>query len=373
MSKLILLTSVLFLFGCISNINTFEDNFISIDSLSLDREVLKNIPFTSFHKSIFNNKDIFTFKKDDNIFGYDFELDTTVICFSLNNLDSMTTRDFLFHNIDSIFICSIHKRTSEMFISLMNSNQEITRSWNLTNKSKKIPDTYFYIDSRYSHPMILLKNKLYFQATYRIKPGTVLESNIPIEMILDLSNDSTTQFGDLPPEYKTGKFYGNHQYEYSRTINDKSQFVFSYPITDKLYIYSLNGELIKVVKCKSLYIDTIEPLSKKDYFELSAKMDAYVYKAQYNEIIYDNFNDRYIRLVAHNLNKYNKDGSLNKWYNRRWSLILLDNNLTQINEFLLPENKFSNHIIFTTKGLMMRSIEPDNLYKCYTFKLIQYV
>lgn len=371
MNKFLFIIFLLLFLGCTKEDNNFKNNFILVDSLSLTNEVLEHVPFTSFHfKEIDGTKNL-SFMEKDNIVGYNFNTDSVIFRIPLQSLDSMIIRDFLFHNIDSIFICEIHKRNNQMYVSLINDEGEVCNNWNITKNSLEFPDTYFYIDAKYLHPMVLIKDRLYIQGSYRIKPGNKLKFSASIETIIDLSNDSILYFGDLPQEYKNGEFFGNHQYDYSRTIDNKGQMAFSFPINSFLYIYDLDGNFIKDINCKSTYIDKIEPMPEDKYFELNAKMDTYAYSPQYNEIVYDKYRDRYIRLVAHKLDKYNEDGSRNKWYNRRWSMIILDNNFERINEYLLPKNTYSNHIIITNKGLMLRSIKTDNLYKCYTFKYIK--
>lgn len=368
-ASLFSITVLIFVSGCIQKNHKFKDNFIFIDSLSLHHKVLEKIPFTSYNFAFYDKDPILSFIKDNQIIGYDFNSDSVKFEVSLVQLDSMLIKDHLFHNKDSIFICSLHKRTRELHILLMSKNGEINKSWSYSQISEKFRDAYFYIDSKYLHPMVFLNNKLYFQASYRFKPGTSIRSEVPIEMILDLSNNSSSNIGDLSPEYKKGDFYGNHQNEYSRTFNKNNELVFSFPVSDQLYVYNKSGELIKTVCCKSEYFDKIEPMKKDKYFDLSAIIDANIYNAQYNEIIYDRYNDRYYRIALHKLNKYTDNGKVNNWNKRKWSLITLDSDFNVINEVLMPVNKFSKHIIVIKQGLLMRSIEKENLYKCYILKL----
>lgn len=369
MRKLFAIIILIIAFGCNKRNNNFEDNFQLIDSLSLHNKVLENVPFTSYHYGLGYKDTILTFRKDNQIIRYDFNSDSVKFRVSLNQFDSMHFIDHLYHNVDSIFICFIHNRTKEKHILLLNKNGEINKNWNISKNSEQLKDGYFYIDSKYLHPIVLLNNKLYFQASYRYKPGTSIKSEVPIEMMWNLSNNSSIQIGDLPSEYKKGDFYGNHQNDYSRTINKNNELIFSFPISNQLYVYNIGGELLKTVDCKSEFIDKIEPLEKKKYFDLSAIIDANIYNAQYNEIIYDSYNDRYYRIVLHKLNKYSDNGKVNSWMNRKWSLIILDKDFNIINEVLMPVNKFSKHIIVTDQGLLMRSIELENLYECYIFKL----
>ncbi len=355
-------------FGCHEISNKFEDNFNLKDSLQLNNKVMDSVSFSYYHYYK-NNGKFFIFIKNNKIIGVDINSDEIKFEISLISLDSMDNIGFLYHNSDSIFVSSIHNKTKNMFISLLDKDGKIIKNWNINNYSEKIYDAFFFIKVNYKHQMLLLNNKLYFQASFNFRRGTIPKSSIPIEMELNLTNDSITKIGELPSEYKEGKFYGNHQKDYSRIFNINHELIFSFPICNKLFVYNNVGKLIKTVECKSKYIDRIEPIEKNKYLDLSSIIDGYSYNAQYADIIYDSINNRYLRIVLHKLEKYAKDGKVNNWNNRKWSIIIMDKDLKIINEVLMPDNKFWKYLIPTDKGILMKSIENEiNINKFYIFK-----
>ena len=352
---------IIYITSCVNeHNNSFVDNFILIDSIEIKNSIMKNISLTT------NQDNQYLFYKNNKIISIDSNFDKIQFEVSLKNVDSLNVRDFLYVNRDSIFLCSVYK--NDMYITLTNSNGDIIRNWNINSKMDSIVNAYFFIDAKYLHPMTLFDNMLYFQGSYHFKLGLILKQNIPIEIKLDLSKDSILKIGDLPAEYKNGEFYGNYQYEYSRTFNKNGELIFSFPICNKLYVFDKNGKLSKSIECKSKYIDAIKPITKDKYFDLSTIIDSYTYYAQYADIIYDKYNDLYYRIALHKLNKYQTNGKINDFRLRKWSIIILNKNLKKVNEILMPENKFSRYIIITKKGLFFKSIEKDNLNKYYIYK-----
>jgi len=360
---------LILIYGCNNKCIDFENNFILINSLELNYEVLANVNFYLYHFVQNETDTLLTFKKDNKIIVYNLKSDKVEFDISLKKLDGMVYRDHLYHNPDSIFICSI-SNSSVMYILLMNKNGEIYQRWNINELANTGTNGYFYIDSKHAHPMVFIKNKLYFQASYRFKPGTVIESHIPIEIVLDLSNGFANQIGDLPLEYRQGVFYGNHQNDYSRVINKKNELVFSFPISHNIYVYDKSGELLKTVNCKSHYINEIEPIEKDKYTDLSAIIDAYAYSAQYSDLVYDEYHNIYYRVVLHKLEKFNDQGKKNDHNKRKWSVMILDENLEKIKEVLMPEEKFWKRIVITHQGLMLKSISKNkaNEYQIFKFQ-----
>ncbi|MEI6697281.1 MAG: hypothetical protein WCO13_14600, partial [Bacteroidota bacterium] len=171
MKKIITLLILLITFGCNKPQNQFEENFRLIDSLQLHNKILDNVSFGYFH---YYNKsgNYFIFINNNKIVGVDM-FDKIQFEISLNRLDSMDNKEFLYYNSDSIFISSFHKKSYEMFITLINKKGEIINNWNISKYAENIKDTYFYIKTNYMHPMIFIDNKLYFQASYNFKPGTI--------------------------------------------------------------------------------------------------------------------------------------------------------------------------------------------------------
>jgi hypothetical protein len=367
MKRALVFTLLILIYGCNSKCIDFENNFILLNSLELNNEVFADVNFYLYHFVQNETDTLLTFKKDNKIIVYNLKSEKVEFDISLKKLDGLVYRDHLYHNSDSIFLCSILNK-HEMYILLMNKDGEIYRRWNINELANMETNGYFYIDSKDAHAMVFIENKLYFQASYSFKPGTVIESQIPIEMVLDLSKGFANQIGDLPIEYRQGIFYGNHQQDYSRVINKKNELVFSFPVSHNIYVYNKSGELLKTVNCKSHYINEIEPIEKDKYNELSAIIDAYTYNAQYSDLIYDKYHNIYYRVVLHKLEKFNDHGKVNDKNKRKWSVMVLDENLRKVKEVLMPGDKFWKRIIITHQGLMLKSISKNNANEYQIFK-----
>jgi hypothetical protein len=347
----------------------FENNFVLLKTLEFNNEVFANVNFHSYHFDQNEKFTLMTFKKDNKIIVYNLKSEMVEYEINLNKLESQIYRDHLFHNPDSIFICSI-LNNREMFLLLMNSNGEIYQRWNINKLANKETNGYFYIDSGPSHPMELINGKLYFLASYKLKPGSILKSPVSIEMGLDLSSGIANQIGDLPSEFKQGLFYGNHQKDYSRVINKRNELVFSFPISNYIYVYDLIGELLKIINCRSQFINDLEPIEKNRYTDLSAIIDAYAYNAQYGDLVYDEYNNMYYRVVLHKLEKFDDQGKKNDHKKRNWSIMILDENLKVIKEVLMPEEKFWKRILITDQGIILKSISMNTSdeYQIYKFQ-----
>jgi len=353
--------------GCGDKCIDFEDNFTLINSIITTNEVIIN---ANLYSCRFNQAELDTlvsFKNDNKITIYNIRSDRLEFNVDLDELGSLVYRDHLFHTPDSIFVCAIFNG-SVMFILLMNRYGEIYTKWNINELTEPLSEGIFYVDSRYNHPMVLIQDKLYFQASYRLKPGSVYKSNVPIEMVLDLKRGITKQFGDLPEVYKTGLFFGNHQKDYARVLDGKNQLVFSFPISHDLYIYDSTGRFIKTVKCKSRFIEKIKPIEPDEYSDLSAIIDAYTYHAQYSDLVYDKYQKFYYRTVLHKLDKYNHIGEVNKPGLRKWSIMILDENLKLKKEIIMPEEIFWKRILFTKEGLVLKSVSNKAVNEYQVFK-----
>jgi hypothetical protein len=253
-----------------------------------------------------------------------------------------------------------------MYILLLNNKGEIYNKWDIGSQTHSIYNGYFFIDSDYSHPMAIINDRLYFKGSYHLKPGSKIAQKVPILISLDLHNGTIKQLGDIPFEYKQGQFYGNHQYDYSRVFNERSEMIISFPSSHNLFVYDTSGHLIKIKNCKSKFVENIEPINKEDKDQLAAIIDAYGYNAQYSDLVYDEYNNMYYRIVLHELEKNDINNKKNDVRKRNWSIMVLDSNLNIKSEIKMPLNQFWKRIHITEQGLLMKSSDNNaNKFKIY--------
>jgi len=356
MKKLNAIFILIILFGCHHENNDFDSYFVLRNSLEINYNTLKDVNYYAYH---FETDSLLTFFKDHKIIALDLKTGKEKINLTMPSHNGFRYRDHLYHNQDSIFVCSIIDHY-EMCILLMNWQGVVYNKWTINSLVKSLPDGHFYIDANHSHPMVFNTDKLIFQASYRFKPGNAIELQVPTEIVLDLNTGHAKQIGDLPQAYKYGEFFGNHQYDYSRVINERAEFVFSFPSCHDLYVYDSSGSLLKTINCQSRYIDGIEPINKNKYTELSAIIDAYNYNAQYSDLVYDKYRKRYYRVVLHKLNKFDKDGSKTDARKRKWSIILIDEDFRKAEEFMMPVGVFWKRLIVTKQGIMLKLIDNSH-------------
>jgi len=355
------------LLSCSHDNSRFDECFKQLNTYSLSSEPTSDLSIFSCRIHPDKPDAFLTFKHHDTLFVYDEGIERITYKISLAQVKDLTYRDHLVYKPDSVFILSL-SNDNEMYISLLNENGDVYKRWNVSKSASSAFPGYFYIDSRYFHPMIIKGNELYFNASYRLKAGVKIDKSIPTQMILNLSTDSAFQFGDLPDEYKQGDFYGNHQRDYSRLINNKGQLVFSFPISHDIYIYDKEGELLQTNNCKSNFIAGFETIEEmKNDGDLSAIIDAYAYNARYLDLVYDKYNNRYFRIALHKLEKYDEGGSINDYRLRRWSILVLDENFNILEEVLMPENIFMTRLIPTAQGLILQPIIENNQNELRTY------
>ncbi|MDD2324262.1 MAG: DUF4221 family protein [Bacteroidales bacterium] len=359
MKKLYYIVILLLFFGCTNENNDFYSHFIQEDSCELKYDILKDVSYHLYH---YEADSILSFHKDHKLIAMDLKTGKVVFNLRLPEQKGFTYRDHLYHNQDSIFVCSIIN--DNMYILLMDQKGEVYNKWNLSSQAQIITDGYFFIDARYSHPMVLIKDKLYVLGSYHLKKGNPISQQVPIEIALDLQNGTVKQIGDIPIEYKKGEFFGNHQNEYSRIINEKSEMVFSFPSCHNLFVYDTNGFSLKTINCQSQYIERFEPINT----DLSAIIDAYTYNAQYSDLVYDKYHKLYYRVVLHKLNKYDKNNNKNDFNKRNWSIIVLDEDFNITTELMMPVGQFWKRLFFTKQGLILKSIENNHANKFKIYK-----
>lgn len=363
MKKLYFAVFIFLIFSCDNGTDNFDDYYC----LKQTNTELQHSTLTEVNPYLFRFKadSLITFHYENKLRGVDLQKGKEIFNLQLPIQKGFYYRDHLYHNQDSIFICSIIN--NNMYILLMNSNGHVVNKWDISCKAQSIPNGLFYINARYSHPMELRGSTLYCQGSYHINPGLEIEQQIPIEVSLDINSGQIEQFGDLPDNYKNGDFYGNHQYEYSRQINEKSEFVFSFPSCHNLYVYDTNGYLLRTINCQSNYIKRFEPIHRGSYNNIQTIIDAYAYNAQYSDFVYDKYRKRYYRIALHKLNKFDESNNINDVNMRSWSIMILDEDLKLITELEMPENQFLKRLFFIEEGLVM--ICKDNntyIYNSYT-------
>ncbi|WP_240966268.1 DUF4221 family protein [Pseudoflavitalea sp. G-6-1-2] len=208
-------------------------------------------------------------------------------------------------------------------------------------------------------PLIIKGHILY---TNNIK--AVAENSLPAlkryKLIegFDLSLNDQKSYYNLPKVY-TSDYYGYSFLRYGYCLNEKGNFVFSFPADTSLYETNL-AEYHKSYNARSKFqTEDIKPVSKKD-IEDGQSYYEYSIRYSYGPVFYDPAKKWYLRMAKQKLSDssvYAKNRS------RSRSMIILDQNFKIISEAPAPDHIDLFSLFFTRDGQLFARV--DNNRKPY--------
>ena len=162
--------------------------------------------------------------------------------------------------------------------------------------------------------------------------------------------------GKFPVSYaKNGdSFYGVMP---SVCCGKDNDICLSYEADNNLYLYH-DTTLILTKPVKSLYIDKFNPYPDEKRFDMLFLQDYLIGEPKYKKIVYDPYDSLYYRIVKHRAKK-TKEGKMRSSY----SVIILDSNLTVLDEIKLGADLFPEVFIPTPFGILMEkesAMQPGN-------------
>jgi hypothetical protein len=143
--------------------------------------------------------------------------------------------------------------------------------------------------------------------------------------------------------------YGDHFLDYNFCLNNKENFVFSFPADTNIYESNLSDYHVAYY-AKSLFQQKpITPLTIADLKEDEIKFKQYKIREAYGSIFFDPFKKRYLRLAKQKIDEADYDA---KNRDRKQSIIIFDENFRIIAESEVPTNLAFNTLIFSSTGSM---------------------
>ena len=127
---------------------------------------------------------------------------------------------------------------------------------------------------------------------------------------------------DLPDILKKDLWMINQHFFTAAKIGDSS-WVYSYDLSDSLYVYTLGDNSPRAVKATSSYHKPLKVWGKRD----SNSPDAYNYylsNTSYFLVLYDDYRHLIYRLVQHPNERALSEGNLDQMWDREFSLMVLD-------------------------------------------------
>lgn len=165
----------------------------------------------------------------------------------------------------------------------------------------------------------------------------------------------------LPNTYIEGECWGFEFLRPSFTLNNKNQLIYSFPIDDNLYSYSLTDNLLKKIpkNTKSSFKISMTPLKKCE----DPEPDEYYYhvkkSARYESISYDKYRDVYYRILLLPPKDLSKQNVHSK--DMRVVIIVLDNEFNILTEKILPDDVYDYDDFFiTSEGFWLSRNNRNN-------------
>lgn len=287
--------------------------------------------------------------------------------------------DYKFPNYYSYII-------SEDSILVLNSNEvflidslgDLHTKWNFDNYDLT-KDRGLLASFRF--PLRLINKKIICNSPYigvRIITKAALKEyySKPIVGILEVGQDelkSVKYFGYFPKSYtdSTKDFYDIAP---SWTVNSGNNIILSFGKDHGLYVYDDNGNFKKEVIAKSKFIDHFNELSEgksKDFSFLKRYMTI---EPEYENIIYDQFNDMYFRVVKHRIDDYeNEDGTVKTKFDSRFSIMFIDTDMNIMGENIFDTNEYYITGLMPTKQGLMILKNTNSAEKKYVFDFFKVV
>ncbi len=183
------------------------------------------------------------------------------------------------------------------------------------------------------------------------------EANRPLVVIYDIGKDSLAYIFSYPVSYRSGKWYGR-QYRkiYSAYNMHRDIFIYSFP-NDHYVYYTDHRSSPKKAYAGSKYFGDIVSTNKHWFYDKEAGFDYYQNQPSYSTIIYDPYRKCYYRIAEHPV------AITEEFYRKPFSIILLDEELNWMGEYMVPDKRHSENRFFLTEaGLYINKfIEEHNM------------
>ncbi|MBC8146756.1 MAG: DUF4221 family protein [Bacteroidetes bacterium] len=384
------------LFCCDSN-----ENEIKLEKVhSFEINIGDSSKFDFFHTQYYNynNHNCLSLYSDGKIHLFDFEHGNYCFNIDLSGFDINSFKGYYIHNTDSIFIFT----KSPTNIYIVDSNSKISKSYSLdfpafgkiiTKISNPInrSGVFEYYTTNYA-PLVFNDGNIFImnfnyqiyhqynsqtkKVEYYYDRGFEHLQGLSTCHIFDVTSDEIARVncetGIWPDGYTKNDCYLINGPTVSRTINTTS-FIYSFGMDHNIYIYDINGLHDKIF-LKSKYINSLfvtdiikckDPLYKKRNTATSN---------YYKGIIYDKYKKLYYRIVVHEQNYENDNGTVNQFGDNPWSIMIIDENFEILNEIKFPPKALDfNKILITDKGLLIHKYYENNFRINHEFVLYQII
>lgn len=203
----------------------------------------------------------------------------------------------------------------------------------------------------------------------------------PMELIYSLLNKKIEGlFLKFPMSYQHLKDWGGLGMNYTKCVNQNGDILYNFPFENKI-IKIDNNILSSIDVPKSRFLKKFPPAYVNDDSLMFSK---YVIEFAnttnyYYSILYDKFQDCYLRVVAHSQNAHQIDSTgtiiYNQFYDRNWSIMFLDHNFKLLGEQQFSGKKYNfETVMVSNQGIYIGETLKENLdsIQVYKFHLFKY-
>lgn len=240
--------------------------------------------------------------------------------------------DFSGNVLQRIKSVEIEREDNKPFVQLYYTNQPL-----IYNRTKNTIFTFAAGDQDYNSPGL-------WSGTYFMK--FTLGDRPLMEHVLNL------------PSHLSPLVYSAFFSHTSHLLKGDDQLIVSLPFLNDLLIYNIDSEALTYAAAGHSGHGDILPLDNPSPYH---DQQEYVESDSYREIVYDQETGYLYRFAYEGLAYKDLDGRRRNWDNKRPSIIILDNNMKKVGEYVLPQNQFYTRMFFTHQGKLYISINhPDN-------------
>jgi hypothetical protein len=260
------------------------------------------------------------------------------------------------YNWDSIFVLRYHTN----IIYLLDSSPIVDTKWTIseTSSEKFIHNisANFGFKLHYEDDVLSFLNipnaKVYSKEFWISRSG--ISFNIKDKKVLNNT-------GIYPDVYKKGVCFGGYNNNPYRIITNGRLEVFSFSLDNRLFVYN-DTSLIKTVSIRSKHVKNDAPKPSKTLTGYNYE-DAWMYEIQrgsYRYLWYDKSHNLIYRLVVHAMQPYDTDGNKNNFWDKSFSIQIIDSTFNLIGEVDFPEKTYSIYNIFPMNDGLLISLCHDN-------------
>jgi len=232
---------------------------------------------------------------------------------------------------------------------------KISFSSDTRDRRKAPPAPYVATNS----PVISSQSCLLMTGFLSYEPGDANLDSRPVAMLYDKRDKTMSYAVEYPEVYRQGNWGGGFCYRRPyHTVNDRNQVLISFAASDSLTVFDPDSGETKNVLSRSALIGKITPFHKNKHGVPNSvkEMSWYMKTPSYENIVFDDYANRYYRFFRLPDAEYSgKPGN-----NKRIGVIVMDRNLSFLDEYLLPETRYLlENTIATPHGLMIQKYSKN--------------